>query len=384
MRLESPRKKRMISTRRDCLSPAVLLVAPLLASAAAGAAAQTAEAPATALPTGVAADLADESGRFAFYVPPGLGLHHFLYQWARNEGRLPRDRSPLPEMTERAELEALADTERAAVSEALEVYRRQALSHDLVFDPEIVALGHSLAESEDFLDCGDGELAARLEPALRLAWPVYERRWWPEHRRRGREWVEAFTPLLDRYEKDATALLAGAWGADWPDARVPVEVMAYANWAGAYTISDPARIHLAASDPRLAGIAAVEALLHEVSHIEVFERAVHGALDSAFEAADVPVPRDLWHVMIFYVAGDTMRRVLAADGEPGYVPYGERSGLYDRLRGWRDHARALESHWQPFLDGGTERAVALGALAESYRKEAAPEQRPLRALASER
>lgn len=113
-----------------------------------------------------------------------------------------------------------------------------------------------------------------------------------------------------------------------------------------------------------------EALLEAVQHVEVFERAIQTSLAAAFEAAGVPEPRDLWHVMIFYLAGETVRRVLAADGQPGYEPHAERSGLYDRLPGWRGHARALERHWQPFLDGRTDRAAALAALAESYRSTA--------------
>ncbi len=343
-----------------------LLAALALAGPASAAAPRAVGSAAPEADDGTDPGLVGTSLRYAFYARAGLSLHHFLYQWARNEGRLPGDRGPVPEMPERERRDALSAAEREALGAAVAVYRRDALPRDLLFDPEMAAVGHSLAGGEDPLDCGEGELAAELEPALRLAWPVYERHWWPEHRRRSREWVEALGPDLERYEKDATAALARAWGVEWPRDRVRVDVTAYANWAGAYTTGDPARINLATSNRDLAGIGGLEALLHEVSHIDLFERANDRALAAAFEAAGTPVPRGLWHVMIFYLAGDIVGRLLAADGRPGYEPYGESTGLYDRVPGWRDHARALERHWRPFLDGTADRATALGELAASY------------------
>jgi hypothetical protein len=42
---------------------------------------------------------------------------------------------------------------------------------------------------------------------------------------------------------------------------------------------------------------------------------------------------------------------VAAAGAPGYTPYAEQNGVYER--GWQDYRHALGQAWQPHLDGKT-------------------------------
>ena len=75
---------------------------------------------------------------------------------------------------------------------------------------------------------------------------------------------------------------------------------------------------------------------------------------------DKPIPRDLWHALIFYTTGEVVRPVLAAsnpsaggqspsDTEGSYTPYALREGLYQR--GWKEYYELLQRFWQPYLDG---------------------------------
>jgi hypothetical protein len=70
----------------------------------------------------------------------------------------------------------------------------------------------------------------------------------------------------------------------------------------------------------------------------------------------VALPPDLWHVVLFYTTGETVRQVLAAGGEPGYQPYLEAFGLWDGR--WGRYRAAVESVWPGYLAGELDLASA--------------------------
>jgi len=73
----------------------------------------------------------------------------------------------------------------------------------------------------------------------------------PRSRERGP--IEALAPRV-----------AAGYGAQWPAERTVVDVVAYANWAGAYTTNDPTHVTVSSTDSRLEGAGALEILFHEV------------------------------------------------------------------------------------------------------------------------
>ena len=93
------------------------------------------------------------------------------------------------------------------------------------------------------------------------------------------------------------------------------------------------------------------------------------AIAEACRQRDIPIPRDLWHALLFYTTGEMVRRA-AAQGKlqlPGagtrsasYMPYAYRNNLY--TRGWEDYLRVLEAYWQPYLDGNTDFDHAIRAV----------------------
>jgi hypothetical protein len=92
---------------------------------------------------------------------------------------------------------------------------------------------------------------------------------------------------------------------------------------GAYTAVVPrVRIIVASADASYAGWAGTEMLFHESSHALILQ--VRTAIDQAMSAAGKR-PRDLWHVVLFYVAGEITRQTLAARGiEYQTVPVRQR------------------------------------------------------------
>jgi hypothetical protein len=64
----------------------------------------------------------------------------------------------------------------------------------------------------------------------------------------------------------------------------------------------------------------------------------------------------LWHAVLFYTAGE-----LVAEQVPGYVPYADKSGLWERA--WRGPDRALiEKDWKPHMQGSVMLQQALANL----------------------
>ncbi len=71
------------------------------------------------------------------------------------------------------------------------------------------------------------------------------------------------------------------------------------------------------------------------------------------------IPRGLSHSIIFYTAGEAVRSVAVRAGHPGYVPYAEKYGVWDR--GMSQFRAPLEEVWKPYLNGKGTRDEALAA-----------------------
>jgi hypothetical protein len=137
-----------------------------------------------------------------------------------------------------------------------------------------------------------------------------------------------------------------------------VDVAAYANWAGAYTTVDPLRVTISSLDPRNQGPQALEVLFHEGWH--GIAGTVEAAIIRECHQRDKPIPRNLWHALVFYTTGEVIRTVLTSSSpsrgdkrkgapENGYDTYAFREGLYQG--DWKNYLELLQRFWQPYLDG---------------------------------
>jgi hypothetical protein len=158
--------------------------------------------------------------------------------------------------------------------------------------------------------------------------------------------------------------LADIYQTRWPKERIRVEVCAYTNAAGAYTTLDPVRVTIASTDSRNQGTEAFEVLFHEASHSIALP--VEAAISRECKQRDKPIPRNLWHALIFYTTGEVLRPIMKAPPEPdkggggasgkpvppprpNLVPYELRDILTQR--GWEQYHLLLVMYWQPYLDG---------------------------------
>nr|NIP58359.1 hypothetical protein [Gemmatimonadota bacterium]NIR78762.1 hypothetical protein [Gemmatimonadota bacterium]NIT86455.1 hypothetical protein [Gemmatimonadota bacterium]NIU31251.1 hypothetical protein [Gemmatimonadota bacterium]NIU35961.1 hypothetical protein [Gemmatimonadota bacterium] len=196
-----------------------------------------------------------------------------------------------------------------------------------------------------------------LADALEAALPLYRRHWWPEHDRMSRAWIRRVAPTVDELEEDVVPRLASAYGGEWPEEVIAVDVVAYPNPVGAY--STRGRVTISSVDPAIRMPQAVEIVFHEASHVDSMEAPLRAAIREAFSTAGGEAPGPFWHDLIFFTVGDVLRSVLEERSEADYRHYGETSGVYARGARWREELPAFEEHWKPFLRSSSPEDPAL-------------------------
>jgi hypothetical protein len=280
-----------------------------------------------------------------------LNLHHVLYEQARRQVANTQGAGgrPWPNVLD---MTGLAEPEAHAWHTALHFYATAMVQRDLLFDEGMTAIKLHLSEVGTAPELPSAGLPEALTSALAQAAPVYRQYWWAAHAQANDTFIQQATALVARFGSAVPPQLVRLFKAPWPEGRIPVDVVRYANWAGAFTSIKPTpHITIASLDERHQGYLALEVLFHEASHALVDARsgAVGAGIQRECDAQNKPVPRDLWHAVLFYTTGEVVKRRLAEDGIRAYVPYAYQHRLY--TRSWTRFQGVLEQAWQPYLDG---------------------------------
>jgi hypothetical protein len=263
-----------------------------------------------------------------------------------------------------------------AWQDAVAFYAKDLAGRDLLLNGDMENINNQLAEMESCPDlegktsplCKSG-LRSDLIGALERAAPVYRAHWWPEQDRANREWIQQVAPIIQQIGVELSAELADVYQRPWPRERLRVDVVWYGGPYGAYTSLSPTHVTIASHDARNQGVYGFEVLFHESSH--ALAGGVNAAIAREFRNRDKPIPRDLWHALLFYTTGELLRRDLASGAfslaipqglnPNGYQPYAERFGLYSGS--WERFRGMLDLYWQPYLDGRVSFDTAIARLA---------------------
>ena len=311
---------------------------------------------------------------FEFHSGFWLNLHHTLYRQARLQRSSAAGSNAV---TTAAGMNNLSPAESRTWNSALAFYTKTYADKDLTVSLEMILIKNQLGDFETSEDLTgtrkktcDAGLPTQLTQTLESAAPVYRAHLWTEHDRSNRRWIAAVAPLVRRSGLDLSHRLAEIYQTPWPKERIRVDVTSFASSTGAYTTLDPLRVTVSSTDNRNQGAEALEVLFHEASH--GIADVVQDAIFRECRQRDKPIPRDLWHALLFYTTGEVIRPIAAAGASssaspgssslsdpsagspsvaasPGYVPYAVREGLYKR--GWENYLRILTQYWQPYLEG---------------------------------
>jgi hypothetical protein len=271
-----------------------------------------------------------------------LNLHHFLYvsAWARRADTPGQRHLAMPLPADDGM--AMKDKERATWDAAVSYYDRELASKDLLLDEGLTAINNSLAGAKTLTGIS---LAPDHRRLLEAAAPIYRRYWWSQHDAANRAWIADVARRTAPVAPQIIDRLTSLYGVKWFDTPVRVDVVRFGKSQGAYTAVVP-RVHIivASADASSAGWAGSEILFHESSHGLI--QKVRAAVDQAMKAVGKN-PRDLWHVVLFYITGEVTRQTLAARGIE-YQPYLYATGLFTRA--WPMFRGPIEQTVHPFVD----------------------------------
>jgi hypothetical protein len=317
---------------------------------------------------------------FEFHSGFWVNLHHFLYLQARlmngNTSSADNARGAAPPDEPPVSLIDFSMEEIKAWRAAVAFYAKDLARRDLLLNGDMETINNRLSEMEACADlqgkasppCRSG-LQTDLVDALDRASPVYRAHWWTEQDRTNREWIARVAPMVQQMGLGLSAQLADVYQRPWPASRLRVDVVWYGGPYGAYTSLGPTHVTLSSHDVRNQGIYGFEVLFHEGSH--ALAGAVNEAIAREFRTRDKPIPRDLWHALLFYTTGELVRRDLAygtmtlttlqGTDPSNYQPYAARFGLYSGS--WDSFRGMLDLYWRPYLEGRVSFDTAVARLA---------------------
>jgi len=295
--------------------------------------------PASAADTPVA-----EVSQLRLYSSFWQNLHHFLYvsAWAtRPAGGRGRLAMPMPE----GSAVTLTGEEKATWDKAVAIYEREFASRDLLFDFGMGRIKRGLVDRDDQLT--GAPFDDELKNLLLSASPIYRKYWWPTHDAANRAWVADAVRRTTKYAPPIIERLTALYRVSWFSAPVRVDVVRVGKSQGAYTSNNPTHIVVASDDKSYNQWASTEMLFHESSHglIQNVMTAVNAALAASKKQAPI-----LWHVVLFYIAGEVTRQQLMKDGID-YKQYLYATGLFDRV--WPQFRAPVEMHVQAYIDAKT-------------------------------
>jgi hypothetical protein len=302
---------------------------------------------------------------FEFHSGFWINLHHFLYEQALLRKQAANSAQAAKSPTDLKN--QLSSEQRQQWDSALDYYTKTMIKRDLTHDDEMIAINDQLGAAEGASDLSRSGLSNDLIKILESVAPIYRARWWPQHDRANRFWIAVVTPMVQQFSRTLISQLTSAYKAKWPTDLIRVDVVEYANWAGAYTTfdrRDKVHITISSPDPGNQSFAALEILFHESSHWMVGPRngSVAKAIARESQAKNKPIPDGLWHAIIFYTTGEFTRRNLSEYGVSDYKPVGY-NGLY--ARAWPKLLRPLELYWQPYLEGKVDFDKAMSNLIDA-------------------
>ncbi|HET6977560.1 MAG TPA: hypothetical protein VFI24_14615 [Pyrinomonadaceae bacterium] len=284
-----------------------------------------------------------------------LNLHHFLYVLGRAQNKTAdsaREAVNKAPAEQEKGLTTLSPTERNVWNEAVTAYAATFSKKDLVFDDPMPAIAKALARAGEARTLTTNEIDPAIPATLQRAGPIYRKAWWPEHKRANKSWQLAIQKLVAQHGPTVLNFITRSYQESWPEAGYAVHLSAFANWAGAYSTEGNLLVVSTLAEGNR-GLYALETIFHEAMH--QWDDQISEALQTQARLQNKSAPRGLSHAMIFFTAGEAIRKLDAA-----YVPYAEKAGVWQR--GLLQFKQPLEQIWKPYLDGKGTRDEALAQL----------------------
>ena len=265
-------------------------------------------------------------------------------------------------------LEGWSAEEQAAWNGSVEAYRTAGGHTNLTFAKPMVITSDAITQVP--ADAADPAIDAPLAPALKRAAPAYRAHLWASDEKANAFFIAYASAMVREEGAELIRQHEAVYRTKWPE-RILVYITPYGGPFGAYTnygLSGGWITTMSWRDEGYQGLRALEMLLHESSHAVVNPNngTVAAAIAASGKRRGVPVPRDLWHAIVFETSSELTRRLLAARGETTFVP----SSIDMFTRVWPQYREAMERYWIAYLDGHGTLEEAIDAIVGAVAKPA--------------
>jgi hypothetical protein len=216
-------------------------------------------------------------------------------------------------------------------------------------------------------DSGARQFLEAARSLLAAAMPAYRACRWPVQDEKNRNCIAELKTRLAADEDKIGPRLTELYQKGWSGLPIQVDVVETGGWSGANTFILDSGGHVLISTSYQSA-AALEAVFHEASHL-LMNRGdpLRKALDQAASTADLRLPNDFWHVVLFYTTGEVVRAVLDDRGMPAYTPLVYE--IFARST-WNAYRKPLESEWRPYIAGERTLPESAAALVRAARDSA--------------
>jgi len=242
---------------------------------------------------------------FEFYNNYWINLHHFLYQKAKGSQlkKLEEDGMGFRKIGE--DTVVLSRSENDVLDRAIYYYQKNLIDKDLRRD--LGAIRRWLQQQAEPEEIRDTTFSAAYTDLLNEVSTVYKRHFWKLHKELNLNVLNHHIEVLRALELEVIGKIEKLAKYKWPDvAKVRVDLTVYANYAGAYTATDPSmNIVISTIDPLNNTSSLIETVYHEGSHLlfNYQDSPFRGEIYYQAQEMKMEFPRNLWHACLFYLCG---------------------------------------------------------------------------------
>jgi hypothetical protein len=290
---------------------------------------------------------------FIFQNNARLNAHLFLYNKAMGCKFKKVASDSLAYYAFKDKLKSLTPKDIPVINDLLLFYKDSLLSKDLLFDSLMRDFSDKLVKPS----LTPVKWQKTASEKLKIFMPYFTKMYWLGIEKENNAWVNANKKNIERLETIVVPELERIYETKLPEAKVVVDLVSYASWAGAYSFDDSfCHVIFSSSHSPNQGDMGLEVLFHETSHFLVDK--VNSEIAAAAKGADVKKTINLWHNIIFYTTGVVMTKQYAADGKT-FTPYYVHMKFEEKFPDFKAAIIACKSYWDPHIEQKTTLSVAI-------------------------
>ena len=257
----------------------------------------------------------ESTDRYEFYSNFWINMHHYLFKKAEHA-----ENKPWREVFDDSLLNNMNDDEQAVLGKAISYYKDNLIGKSLLFDDQLYETKRALINFDEESTLDHEAVESGHQQVLNNTRNLYEKYFWNNHHNQNKLILDKYLPLVRKIENKAFERIEKLAQQSWPEGKIRVDLSYYSNWAGAYTTTRPPHVVISSleegSDGKWLPYEWVELLFHEPSHVIISPNnsTVGNKIKQVSKELGVEVPGNLWHAILFYFSGITVRDLLTAEG----------------------------------------------------------------------